>query len=748
MGRKEEAYRRCELAIAMAEQIGDPATLAHARLYRAWTYEMAGDILLAEPMAVEVEDEVIQYLAAWDYAQWVVTTGYQYLIRGYPQTAINFIVARLDRIDRTGNLLMQTCAYLILYSQLTVVGRGVEGLEFRKEWRGKYDEEPDIPFLQSCKFCHYMLVAHELNDLDVAMGHARDMLSYGSNDYWTWAMWLVIGYICLERAELAGPDDLPEARRELDAAIERTLATGQLPVHQCHVAVLRAAAARFSGQLEACKPLLGEAVSLAEQCDSPWAMFEAARESARLARAMGDGAGQLRSADRALRIALDQGYEHRARRIREEFGVGVVRDVGPLEQTQVASSRYAVRNSRRAEALLEVSVASASSLDPIEQARAALDAIVRELGAERGFLLLLEEGVLQLRAGRTADGEDIDELKAYSSTVIQQVVDDGQGIVATGSDEGRVLGSESAVAHNLRSVMAAPLKVQGKLIGVVYVDSRLMRGLFLDDDLQFLMGIGAHLAISLQTVRMAQRETERVAMEKDLALTASMQRLFLPATRTVDQPGHFRISAHYRPMAQCSGDFWWYDTERPDPLLIVGDVTGHGAGAAMLAVSAVTFISSRSSSGVALLEELDRYLYGVTGGEMAIALHGIVFDQRRSEVRIIGAAALPAFHLRDGQMRLVQIPPSQPIGYGKGSFSMAEVQVVPGDRLFVYTDGLIEMPIGAGRQLGIKGVRRLFAATKGQSIEAATATIAEQADLARGDNDLDDDLSFFCIEIL
>ena len=751
MGNKEASYRHAELSVTMAEQLGDPATLAYTRMYRAWTYEMAGDILLAEPMALEVEQEVIQYLGAWDYAQWAVTTGYQYVIRGYPHRAIQFLLGRLEQINQTGNLLMQTCAYLILYSQLTAVGRAVEGREFRREWQSLYDEEPQIPFLQACKFDHYMLATYELGDVDGAFEHAKAMLKYGPTDYWTWAMWLVIGYICRDRWDRAAPDHRATAQAEFEEALVRAQATSQPPVHKCHLSVLHAAAARLEGRFDDATPHLEAAITFADQADSPWGRFEASLERARLGRATGDALAERSYAQRALSVATEQGYIHRAQRVRDEFGLASTTTPRPAP-TSRSLTRTTVRSSRRAEALLEVSVASASSLDLKVQARAALDAIVRELGAERGFLLVLEDGELELRAGRTAERTDLDTLHGHSSTIVQQVLDSGQGVVTTASDEGELLGSESAVVHNLRSMLAAPLKLQGRVMGVVYVDSRLIGGLFVEDDLDFLQGIGGHLAIALQTARMAQQETARVAMEKDLALTGSLQNLFLPPSQVIQQPGHFRIAAHYRPMTQCSGDFWWFDGHRRNPLLIVGDVTGHGAGAAMMAVSAMTFLRARSSDRgqdvdeYVLLSALDAYLHEVADSEMTIALCGVAFDPLHQEVRVLGAGALPLMQgTPGGELSILDLPASLPLGHGRGLPEAVRVPVSPGMRLLVFTDGLLEMPTARGRQLGLKGVRALFAQSLDHPFESCVETLRAQADALRGDVPLQDDLSFFVV---
>jgi diguanylate cyclase (GGDEF)-like protein len=60
--------------------------------------------------------------------------------------------------------------------------------------------------------------------------------------------------------------------------------------------------------------------------------------------------------------------------------------------------------------------------------------------------------------------------------------------------------------HGLRSIMIAPLKFNGLLRGVVYLDSRIAKGVFTSADVDILKAITNHVAVSLETARAAQLE--------------------------------------------------------------------------------------------------------------------------------------------------------------------------------------------------------------------------------------------------
>ena len=211
---------------------------------------------------------------------------------------------------------------------------------------------------------------------------------------------------------------------------------------------------------------------------------------------------------------------HRSRWIADEFRVGrhastqpggiTISSAGPADQGSpgLDPGRY----QRRLEALQQVSLASAMVLDPSALVRVALDETLRILGAERAYLFLLDLELQELvpHVGRDAQGNDIHELTGYSTTLVDRVRHSGEPLVVTGSEEGVALGSHSVQVHGLRSIMIAPLRFNGQLRGVVYLDSRIAKGVFTGDDVDILKAITNHIAVSLETARAAQLE---VAMQ-------------------------------------------------------------------------------------------------------------------------------------------------------------------------------------------------------------------------------------------
>jgi len=292
------------------------------------------------------------------------------------------------------------------------------------------------------------------------------------------------------------------------------------------------------GEHDRCLDVLAEGAAWLLRLDAPLVEYEAARVRARALAGLGRDALSERAAQQALTLARQYGWTRRAHWVRTEFP-GATEAMGPRASVNgyLAStgSRGADRYQRRLAALLQVSTAAARILDPQQLARVALDETLHILGAERAMLFLADDdGLLQPALGRDASASDLIELSAYSSTLVDRVAGERVSLVVTGSEEGAALGSESAVVHGLRSIMIAPLEFDDRLIGVVYLDSRVARGVFTEADIEILTALTSHIAVSLETARAAQLEiaVQSAQEQRDIAelLRLSIQEL----TATLD----------------------------------------------------------------------------------------------------------------------------------------------------------------------------------------------------------------------
>jgi GAF domain-containing protein len=279
--------------------------------------------------------------------------------------------------------------------------------------------------------------------------------------------------------------------------------------------------------------------------DSPLLAYETARVRSRAIAGLGGVEEAQRQASLAFLIAQRSGWPHRCAWIVTEFGqtgAGTAGSQGSI-RSSLESGGWASRSStnsgveggiwadrvvragvdrQRLAALEQMSAAASTVLDPTALVRITLDETIRILGADRAYLFLVGEGDQLIPSqGRDVAGHDVTALTGYSASLVDRVHRTGKPLVVTGTDEGAALGAQSVVLHGLRSILVAPLQLDGRLLGVVYLDSQVATGIFDTGDVGILVALTNHIATSLETARAAQLaiSVQAVQRERDLAET-------------------------------------------------------------------------------------------------------------------------------------------------------------------------------------------------------------------------------------
>ena len=136
-----------------------------------------------------------------------------------------------------------------------------------------------------------------------------------------------------------------------------------------------------------------------------------------------------------------------------------------------------------------------------------VDSLIELSGAERGFVMLYRpDQDMRFAAARNFDGDSVEEPELeISRSIARQVLESREPVLSVNArgDE-RWEGVQSIDNLGLRSVLAVPLIAQRELIGVVYVDHRMAKGQFDEEDLQLAEAFGSHAATAVQRARLVR----------------------------------------------------------------------------------------------------------------------------------------------------------------------------------------------------------------------------------------------------
>ena len=176
------------------------------------------------------------------------------------------------------------------------------------------------------------------------------------------------------------------------------------------------------------------------------------------------------------------------------------------------------RSGSRFEALYNVSLALGTSLDLQTVLSQVMDAVVQLSGAERGFVMLRDDdGDLKIKVARNYDQRTVtpDQFN-YSRSIAAYVMERGEAVLTTNAlEDPRFSGHASVITQSLRSIMVAPLRARGVIIGIAYVENRVVTGLFKPDDLATLEMLAAQASVTIDNAMLFSATDEALAHRID-----------------------------------------------------------------------------------------------------------------------------------------------------------------------------------------------------------------------------------------
>jgi phosphoserine phosphatase RsbU/P len=212
------------------------------------------------------------------------------------------------------------------------------------------------------------------------------------------------------------------------------------------------------------------------------------------------------------------------------------------------------------------------------------------------------------------------------------------------------------------------------------------------------------------------------------------------------------FAVSYRPLGAVGGDL--YDVLQLSDRLFayfVADISGHGVGASFL-TSAVKALLRQYSGPLHSPEETMRGINSVMRstiqeGQYLTACYARYYP-RKKLLSTVNAGHPAPIHVAAGGKSTTFPAGSDPLGvFESVILEKREIALEPGDRFYLYTDGLIEDPRlpGGGRDSGLEQLRR--ACERRHRLPLPEAVSAITADVRPMDKPADDDLLLLAVEV-
>jgi phosphoserine phosphatase RsbU/P len=201
--------------------------------------------------------------------------------------------------------------------------------------------------------------------------------------------------------------------------------------------------------------------------------------------------------------------------------------------------------------------------------------------------------------------------------------------------------------------------------------------------------------------RSLHRDHQFSEIQKELEIARRIQTSILP--RAYPESAHFNVAARYVPMTAVAGDFYdFLVADQTQAGLLIADVSGHGIPAALIASMvklAATSQRANAADPAMLLSGMNTVLHGNTQEQFVTAAY-VYLDAASATLRYSAAAHPPMLLLR-GE-RVVELTENGLMlaAFSFATYSTAEYPLEPGDRLVLYTDGLLEAANATGEEFG------------------------------------------------
>jgi len=201
--------------------------------------------------------------------------------------------------------------------------------------------------------------------------------------------------------------------------------------------------------------------------------------------------------------------------------------------------------------------------------------------------------------------------------------------------------------------------------------------------------------------RTLQRDREYSELQQELDLARRMQLSILPSSFPASRS--FRVAAKYVPMTSVAGDLYdFLVADDKQAGLLIADVSGHGIPAALIASMVKMAASSQRAQAAdpaALLRGMNAALCGNTQGQYVTAAY--VYLDAESKALHYSAAGHPAMLLlRDGSVTEISENGMLLAAVDSATYESKSLPLKAGDRLLLYTDGIIEARNSEGQLFG------------------------------------------------
>lgn len=335
---------------------------------------------------------------------------------------------------------------------------------------------------------------------------------------------------------------------------------------------------------------------------------------------------------------------------------------------------------------------------------AILDKIMDVFKPDRAYIVIYkkeEENPYHVAVERDTIGDQ----RKISKTILSKTILDGVSVRSgNAAMDGDLAGGMSIVVQKIKSVMCVPLESQSKVLGAIYIDSVASTNRFTKSDLDLLTAVGVLAGVAIERAILSESAVEKEKLHQAMEIAQNIQRSMLPDC--VPDSFEYDLVGWNKTCDETGGDYYdFFELPNNRLAITVGDVTGHGIGAALLMATARAFLKAlamKADSVTNLINELNFLLEKDMDDDKFMTLFYGEFDAKTMQLTYSNAGHDNPLLYRVANKQFEELEATgMPLGIDdEEEYEEESVKINKGDVLIMSTDGITEAMNPEGEQFG------------------------------------------------
>lgn len=245
----------------------------------------------------------------------------------------------------------------------------------------------------------------------------------------------------------------------------------------------------------------------------------------------------------------------------------------------------------------------------------------------------------------------------------------------------------------IRSLLAVPLKLKNKMIGVLCIFNKKDNAQFTPEDLRLLSIIGIQSTQTIENARLYEEERKLLALEEDLRTARNIQQSLLPKNNP--QIEGLEICGLSIPAKEVGGDY--YDFIQIDDSrlgIAIADVSGKGTPAALLMANLQASLRGQAFINPSVKDTVTKVNLMISRfmemGKFITLFYGILDHKNKTLTFTNAGHNFPFLLSREGNLSKLEKGGTILGMLNYLEYEEETVQLKPGDTLLLYTDGITE----------------------------------------------------------